>query len=139
MTTSADKTATEAHAPDERAGRRRTFTADYKARVLAECDAALANDGSIGEILRREGLYSSHLHDWRRARTEGGESALARKRGRPPLDPVVAAQRKEIERLERENAALKERLRRSEIILDAQKKLAELLAPLSATTSGSSE
>ena len=139
MTTSADKTATEAHVADERAGRRRTFTADYKARVLAECDAALANDGSIGEILRREGLYSSHLHDWRRARTEGGESALARKRGRPPLDPVVAAQRKEIERLERENAALKERLRRSEIILDAQKKLAELLAPLSATTSGSSE
>jgi hypothetical protein len=139
MTTSADKTAPEAHAADDRAGRRRTFTADYKARVLAECDAALANDGTIGEILRREGLYSSHLHDWRRARTEGGESALARKRGRPPLDPVVAAQRKEIERLERENAALKERLRRSEIILDAQKKLAELLAPLSATTSGSSE
>jgi len=64
---------------------------------------------------------------------------LARKRGRPPLDPVIAAQRKEIERLERENAALKERLRRSEIILDAQKKLAELLAPLSATTSGSCE
>jgi transposase len=139
MTTSAEKTAPEAHAADERTGRRRTFTADYKARVLAECDAALAIDGSIGEILRREGLYSSHLHDWRRARTEGGESALARKRGRPPLDPVVAAQRKEIERLERENAALKERLRRSEIILDAQKKLAELLAPLSATTSGSSE
>jgi transposase len=139
MTTSADKTATEAHAADDRADRRRTFTADYKARGLAECDAALANDGTIGEILRREGLYSSHLHDWRRARTEGGESALARKRGRPPLDPVVAAQRKEIERLERENAALKERLRRSEIILDAQKQLAELLAPLSATTSGSSE
>ena len=139
MTTSADKTAPEAHAADDRAGRRRTFTADYKARVLAECDAALANDGTIGEILRREGLYSSHLHDWRRARTEGDESALARKRGRPPLDPVVAAQRKEIERLERENAALKERLRRSEIILDAQKKLAELLAPLSATTSGSCE
>lgn len=139
MTTSADKTAPEAHAADERAGRRRTFNADYKARVLAERDAALANDGSIGEILRREGLYSSHLHDWRRARTEGGESALVRKRGRPPLDPVVAAQRKEIERLERENAALKERLRRAEIILDAQKKLAEPLAPLSATTSGSSE
>ncbi len=72
---------------DERAGRRRTFTAEYKARVLAECDAALANDGTIGEVLRREGLYSSHLHDWRRAREEGGEAALARKRGRPPLDP----------------------------------------------------
>ena len=124
---------------DERAGRRRTFTAEYKARVLAECDAALANDGSIGEILRREGLYSSHLHDWRRAREEGGEAALARKRGRPPLDPGFKAQRKEIERLQRENAALKERLRRKDIILDAQKKLAELLAPLADPTSGSAE
>ncbi len=107
--------------------------------MLAECDAALANDGSIGEILRREGLYSSHLHDWRRAREEGGEAALARKRGRPPLDPGFKTQRKEIERLQRENAALKERLRRKDIILDAQKKLAELLAPLADSTSGSAE
>ena len=63
---------------DEREGRRRTFTAEYKARVLAECDAALANDGRIGEILRSEGLHSSHLHDWRPAREEGGEAALTR-------------------------------------------------------------
>jgi len=117
--------------------RRRTFTAEYKARVLAECDAAAESGESMGAILRREGLYSSHLSDWRKARAEGGEAALWHKRGRPPLDPTVKAQRKEIDRLQRENAALKEKLRRSEIIQDAQKKLAELLAPLGSPTSGS--
>ena len=104
--------------------------------MLTECDAAAENGETIGAILRREGLYSSHLHDWRRARAEGGEASLSRKRGRPPLDPTVKAQRKEIDRLQRENAALKEKLRRSEIIQDAQKKLAELLAPLGMPTSG---
>lgn len=117
--------------------RRRRFTAEYKAAVLAECDAAATNGDTIGAILRREGLYSSHLHDWRQARAEGGEAALSRKRGRPPLDPAIKSQRKEIERLQREVATLKEKLRRSEIIQDAQKLLAELLAPLSSPTSGS--
>lgn len=122
---------------DDAVPRRRTFTAEYKARVLDECDAAASSGDNIGAILRREGLYSSHLAEWRKARAEGGDAALSRKRGRPPLGPTVKAQRKEIERLQRENAALKEKLRRSEIIQDAQKKLAELLAPLANPTSGS--
>jgi transposase-like protein len=122
---------------EESAPRRRTFTAEYKARVLDECDAAAESGESIGAILRREGLYSSILSDWRKARAEGGEAALSRTRGRPPLDPTVKAQRKEIDRLQRENAALKEQLRRLEIIQDAQKKLAELLAPLGSPTNGS--
>ena len=122
---------------EESAPRRRTFTAEYKARVLDECDTAAESGENIGAILRREGLYSSHLSDWRKARAAGGEASLSRARGRPPLDPTVKAQRKEIDRLQRENAALKEKLRRSEIIQDAQKKLAELLAPLGTPTSGS--
>jgi len=135
------KTATEPQlipeCTEESAPRRRTFTAEYKARVLDECDAAAESGESIGAILRREGLYSSILSDWRKARAEGGEAALSRTRGRPPLDPTVKAQRKEIDRLQRENAALKEQLRRLEIIQDAQKKLAELLAPLGSPTNGS--
>ena len=56
---------------------RRQFPADYKRRILAECDAAPA--GSVGRILRREGLYSSHLRDWRAARERGTQAALAPK------------------------------------------------------------
>lgn len=118
----------------ERHPRRRRFTAEYKASVLAQCDA-VTEPGQIGAILRREGLYSSHLVDWRRRRTEGGMSGLApRKVGRPPIDPVQREQAKEVERLQRENAKLVEKLRRSEIIVDAQKKLAEVLTSLRAAT-----
>lgn len=117
---------------------RRTFTGEYKAKILAECDAA-TEPGQIGAILRREGLYSSHLTDWRRRRADGGMHGLAPKKvGRPPKNPVVREQGKELERLKRENAKLQEKLRRSEIIVDAQKKLAEVLTSLRIAT-GSSE
>lgn len=110
--------------------RRRTFTGEYRAAILAECDEASA-PGIIGAILRREGLYSSHLVDWRRRRAEGGVKALApKKTGRPPKAPVDRTAEKEIERLRRENAALEEKLRRSLIIVEAQKKLAEVLVSL---------
>ena len=59
--------------------RRRRFTAAYKAAIVAECDAA-SQPGEIGAILRREGLYSSHLVDWRRRRAEGGLSGLGPKK-----------------------------------------------------------
>ena len=101
--------------------RRRTFTAKYRAAILAECDAA-SDPGGIGAILRREGLYSSHLVDWRRRRAEGGLRGLApKKTGRPPRSPADRDAEKELERLRRENAALTERLRRSQIIVEAQK------------------
>lgn len=104
---------------------RRSFTAEYKARILAECDAA-TESGAIGAILRREGLYSSHLVDWRRTRDLGALAALQpKKQGRPPKSRNPLAL--DVERLERENARLREKLRKAEIILEAQKKLAEVL------------
>jgi transposase len=119
--------------------RRRTFTAAYKAAILAECDVA-TEPGQIGAILRREGLYSSHLVDWRRRREAGGLSGLTpKKTGRPPKDPSDRAADKENERLRRENAKLQEKLRRSEIIIEAQKKLAEVLSSLPGSMGGSTE
>lgn len=119
--------------------RRRSFTAEYKLRILAEADAAV-EPGQIGAILRREGLYSSHLVEWRRRRAQGGIDGLApKKMGRPPKNPNERANDKELDRLRRENARLQDRLRRAEIIVEAQKKLAEVLASLPHSTSESDE
>jgi transposase len=85
--------------------RRRSFTADYKLEVLAAYDAA--EPGEKSEILRREGLYSSHIVDWRRTRDAGAYAALARPRGRPAADPRdarIAQLGKERARLERDLA-----------------------------------
>src|SRR6476646_4414127 len=76
--------------------RRRTFTAQYKLDVLAAYDAA--GPGEKGAILRREGLYSSHIVEWRRARDAGALAGLARPRGRAapdPKDAQIARLRKE--------------------------------------------
>ncbi len=102
---------------EERA-KRRQFTAEYKLRILREADAC-KGDGDIGALLRREGLYSSHLSSWRRQREEG---LLAKKRGRK-----AKPESRRIKELERENARLKRRLKRAEMILDIQKKASELL------------
>ena len=115
---------------------RRTFTGEYKSKILAECDAAARSDanaegGAIGAILRREGLYSSHLVDWRRRRDEGGAAGLApKKRGRPPKSGSQRDKDKEFEQLKRKTAALEEKLRRANIIIEAQKKLASVLDAL---------
>jgi len=100
---------------------RRRFTAEYKLSVLVEADQCA--DGEVGALLRREGLYSSHLASWRRQREAGQSAALAPgKRGRK-ADPQAA----ELARLERENARLQAQLQRAELIIDAQKKLLVLL------------
>jgi transposase-like protein len=104
--------------------KRRTFTAEYKQRILAEADAA-AQPGAIGALLRREGLYSSHLVTWRRERQAGVLKGLApHKRGpkskRHPQD-------EEIQKLRRENQRLTEELRKAEIVIDVQKKVGALL------------
>jgi transposase-like protein len=105
--------------------RRRTYTAEYKRRVLKEADAC-RTPGAIGALLRREGLYSSHLVVWRRARGRGELTALAPKqRGRKPT-PVDARDRK-ITELERQLAAMTGRAERAEALVDAQKNLAALL------------
>ncbi len=105
--------------------RRRRFSAQYKLRILEEAEAC-TEVGGIGRLLRREGLYSSHLTEWRRSRREGTLSALApRKRGRKPAprNPLDA----QLARLTREKAALAEELRKARIIIDIQKKVAALL------------
>jgi len=105
--------------------RRRTFTATYKLRILAEADAAAAQPGAIGALQRREGLYSSHLVTWRRERQAGILQGLTpHKRGpKSKRTPQV----EEMEKLRRENQRLTEQLRKAEIVIDVQKKVGALL------------
>jgi transposase len=105
--------------------KRRTFTAEYKQRILMEAEAAAALPGGVGALLRREGLYSSLLAYWRRERADGILEALTpRKRGpkstRNPME-------EENQKLRRQNARLAEDLRKAHIIIDVQKKVAALL------------
>ena len=103
--------------------KRRTFTGEYKQRILAEADAA--QSGAIGALLRREGLYSSHLVMWRREREACILKGLTPHRRGPKSkrDP----QEEELQKLRRENRRLTEELRRAEIVIDIQKKVGALL------------
>src|SRR5450756_1996632 len=105
--------------------KRRSFTAEYKLRILAEADAAAAQPGAIGALQRREGLYSSHLVTWRRERQAGILKGLTpHKRGpKSKWNP----QEEEMQKLRRENQRLTEQLRKAEIIIDVQKKVGALL------------
>lgn len=105
--------------------KRRTFTAEYKQRILQEADSVAATPGGIGALLRREGLYSSHLVSWRRERRAGMLEALKpRKRGpRSERNPLE----EENQKLRRQNARLTEDLRKANIIIEVQKKVAALL------------
>jgi transposase len=105
--------------------KRRAFTAEYKLAVLAEADAAAAHPGSIGTLLRREGLYSSHLVTWRRERQAGMLKGLTpHKRGpKSKRNP----QEEEMQKLRRENQRLTEELRKAAIVIDVQKKVGALL------------
>lgn len=102
---------------------RRVFTAVYKLRILAAVENC--SPGEIGALLRREGLYSSHLTCWRKQRDAGALSGLTpRKRGRKP-DPATELNHR-IQALERENAKLQDKLRKAETIIEVQKKLSTL-------------
>jgi transposase-like protein len=104
---------------------RRRFTAEYKLRILAEADACTER-GALGELLRREGLYSSHLSTWQRQRDEGVLAGLTpKRRGRKAKPKNVLAD--EVARLERENERLKTKLRQAELVIDVQKKVSEML------------
>jgi len=101
---------------------RRQYTAEYKLRILREVEACQGS-GEIGALLRREGVYSSNLTNWRRQRERGELDGLsAHKRG-PKVDPQAA----ELARLKRENERLQERLRKAELIIEVQKKVAQIL------------
>lgn len=106
---------------------RRQFSAEEKVRILEEADAC-TQPGEIGALLRREGIYSSHLTRWRQARDRGDLAALgAGKRG--PKLPSEATLAKECAKLLRENKRLQARLDQAEVIMDIQKKLSLLLGP----------
>ena len=105
--------------------KRRTFTAEYKLRILAEADAAAAQPGAIGALLRREGLYSSHLVTWRRERQTGILKGLTpHKRGpKSKRNP----KEEEMQKLRRENQRLTEELPKAAIVIDVQIRVGALL------------
>ncbi len=100
--------------------KRRTFTAEYKARILAEADAC-TRPGEVGELLRREGLYTSHLTYWRKQRKAGALRELGRPRGRKPTD-----------KRDQEIAELRRRAERAEAELQKAKKVIEIQGNVSA-------
>jgi transposase len=103
--------------------KRRKFSAEYKRRILDEVDSC-TEPGQIGALLRREGLYSSHLTTWRRQRERGVLEALGpQKRGRKGKDELE----REVSRLRREKERLQGRLEQAETIIEVQKKLSHLL------------
>lgn len=102
---------------------RRSFTVDYKLRILAEA-AACSETRQVGALLRREGLYYSNLTQWRQQCAAGGRAALAQPRGRKPADATVTA----LARVQQEHARLTRRLAMAEEISAVQKKVAQLLA-----------
>ena len=117
----------------EKAQRRR-FDAAYKLQILEEADR-LTGPGEVGALLRREGLYSSHLTNWRHQRDEGALSGLTpKRRGRKTKrkDPLA----KENDKLRRENQRLAERLRQAETIIDVQKKVSEMLGRIPPSENG---
>jgi transposase len=103
---------------------RRRFTPAYKRRIVQEAERCTA-PGEVGRLLRREGLYSSHLSDWRRAAQQGSLQALSQKRGRKPSpsNPLEARVRE----LERQKARLERELEKARLIIEVQGKVAGLL------------
>lgn len=106
--------------------KRRTFTVEYKRRIVKDADACKAS-GDIAALLRREGLYSSHLTNWRTARDHGELAPGASKKKRGPQATGPDPRDKKIAELERENARLARRAERAEGIVEVQKKVAALL------------
>ncbi len=118
--------------------KRRRFTAEYKQRILDEA-AQCTEPGEIGALLRREGLYSSHLTTWRRQHDSGALAGLTPyKRGRK-VNPRLAEETRRLAELEQENERLRQQLQQAETIIEVQKKLSSLLGiPMNhAKTNGS--
>jgi len=109
--------------------KRRQYTTEYKLRILREVDACQGY-GEIGALLRREGVYSSSLTNWRRQRERGELDGLSPQKRGPKPDPQAV----ELVRLKREVERLRERLRKAEMIIDVQKKVAQMLGEASEET-----
>ncbi len=109
--------------PEAREGPvRRRFSAEHRLRIVEEAERA-TEPGDIGSLLRREGLYSSHLTEWRRLHRAGALRELARPRGRPRPNPLAA----EVERLTRRTVRLEADLARAHRVIEIQSRVSELL------------
>ena len=112
---------------------RRRFTVEYKRKIIREPDACKTS-GAVGALLRREGLYSSHLTTWRAARERGDLAGAPKKRG--PTRRVSDPRDKRIIELERESTRWRKRAERAEALVELQKQVAALLGtPLASETS----
>ena len=112
---------------------RRRFTVEYKRKIVREADAC-KTPGTVGALLRREGLYSSHLTTWRAARERGELAGAPKKRG--PVRRVADPRDKRITELGRENTHWRKRAERAEALVELQKQIAALLGtPLPTETS----
>ena len=118
--TSPDPAAAAAGSGEVRA-KRRTFSAQEKARILREAERCA--QGELGALLRREGIYSAHLTKWRRQRDSGQLAGLTPRRRGPKVNPHA----ERLAQLERDNARLQNKLGKAELIIDAQKKLLHVL------------
>ena len=105
--------------------KRRTFSKAEKLRILAAADACAA-PGDIGALLRREGIYSSHLATWRKQRQLSGQTQLVEGKRGPKVNPA-AAQDRMVQQLQNEVARLRGKLAKADLIIDVQKKLSTLL------------
>ena len=110
--------------PEHDRRQRRRFSAEHKERILREADACTER-GALGELLRREGIYSSHLSVWRAQREQNGRSGLEAKR--PGPKPSKDAKDRQIAELEKRNAKLEKELRISKALIDLQIKAHEIL------------
>ena len=119
--------------------KRRRFTADYKQRILDEADAC-KEPGEVGALLRREGLYSSHLAAWRRQRKASLQPKKRGRKGKTPEQKRIAELEKETSRLQREKAKLEAKLEQADKIIAFQKKVASPMEiPLSPRESDGSD
>ena len=114
--------------------RRRSFTAEYKDRILDEYDVLAVGSSERGALLRREGLYSSHLVEWRKARDAGARAALA-----PRAKPRRSAEQVELERLRRRNERLETELAKTKLALEITGKAHALLELLSESADSDSK
>ena len=118
-----DKLKPDPEVPEKRP--RRRFTAQYKLRILDEVDAT-SDQGHLGAMLRREGLYYSNIRTWRKQRDQGVLHGLSpKKRGRKAKEVNPLAQK--VAALERENRRLHKKLKQAETIIEVQKKVSEIL------------
>ncbi len=114
--------------------KRRSFSKAEKLRILADADACVA-PGDIGALLRREGIYSSHLATWRKQRQVAGEALLVERKRGPKGNPAAAQDRRVLE-LEKEVGKLRDKLAKADLIIDVQKKLSILLGLSTSDTTG---